>query len=229
MNRKSINVGGTTDSFPFEVTTKTSSNGDTKFSVNPKSVIYKSFNLKDIMIAPSLLDKETSELIKAKEKNTDRHLIKSLGEDLDAIVDSIIYIELEISPNLNIIKAEIKAGPQEHKNAPKEDAPPWKGFPEMIGFEPPLEFDSKGQLKNINVSRSQKYAYIPIAHITSDTTVGKPISIFNSQSQEVISQNLVQILNTNIIIQTFNYDGIPVAYPIPFFGGTYLYYDYTKG
>jgi hypothetical protein len=226
--RKVINVGGGNSAFPFEVDTVTAEDGSTKFIVNPRSVIYKSFNLKDIMIAPSLLDKETEELIKAKEGNTDRHIIQYLGTELEAIVDSIIYIQLEVSANLNVIKAEIKTGPQEHKSAPKQDSPPWQGFPEMIGFQPPLEFDDQGQLKNSTVTRYQKYAYIPIANVTSDSSAGKLIYIYNSQTKQTTAQYLVQLLNTNIIIQTFNYDGIPVAYPIPFFGGTYLYYDYTK-
>jgi len=93
--RKSINVGsgGGGNSIPFEVTTVTAKDNSTKFVVNPRSVIYKSFNLKDIMIAPSLLDKETEQLIKAKEGNTDRHVIKKLGTQLDAHTDSIIYLE----------------------------------------------------------------------------------------------------------------------------------------
>jgi hypothetical protein len=229
MARKSINLGGgTNSSFPFEVTTMTGKDGDTKFVVNLRSIIYKSFNLKDIMIAPSLLDADTEKLIQSKEGNTDRHVIKGLGTELQAIPDSIIYLQLTISQNLNIISAETKIGPSEHLTSPTQDVPPWVGFPEMIGFEPPLEFDEKGQLKNSTVSRYQKYAYVPIANITSDTTAGKTIYIYNSSTKKTTTQNLVQLLDTNIIIQTFNYDGIPVAYPIPFFGGTYLYYDYTK-
>jgi len=228
--RKAINVKGEGGgaSIPFEVTSMTAQDGSTKFIVNPRSVIYKSFNLKDVMIAPSLLDKETEELIKAKEDNTDRHVIKYLGTELEAFSDSIIYLELKISQNLNIIGAEVRSGPSEHSSSPNEYYPPWIDFPEMIGFEPPLEFDDQGQLKNSTVTRYQKYAYVPIANVTSDSSTGKLIYIYNPQTKKTITQYLVQILNTNIILQTFNYDGIPVLYPIPSFGGTYLFYDYTK-
>jgi len=229
--RKSINVGGGGggNSIPFEVTTVTAKDNSTKFVVNPRSVIYKSFNLKDIMIAPSFLDKETEQLIKAKEGNTDRHVIKKLGTQLDAHTDSIIYLELEISQNLNIISAEVVCLPSEHDTDPQGYYRPWNGFPEMIGFDPPLEFDDQGQLKNSTVTRYQRYAYVPIANVTSDSSTGKVVYVYNAQTKKMTTQYLVQLLNTNIILQTFNYDGIPVLYPIPFFGGTYLFYDYTKG
>jgi len=231
MARKAINLGGgnSSSTFPFEVTTMTAKDGSTKFIVNPRSVIYKSFNLKDIMIAPSFLDEETKQFIIGKEGGISRHVIYGLGTEQDAIPDSIIYLKLQISQNLNIVSAEINIGPSEHSTEPTKYYPPWIDFPEMIGFEPPLQFDEQGQLKNSTVTRYQKYAYIPIASVTSDNSIGKSIYIYNAQTKTTSTQYLVQLLNTNIILQTFNYDGIPVAYPIPFFGGTYLFYDYTKG
>jgi hypothetical protein len=229
--KRSINISDSTvANGPFSVSTKLSSDGKKLvFTSNPRSVIYKSFNLKDIMVDQSFIDKETSQLIIAKEKNLDRHIIKKLSEEQDLVPDSIIYLELEISPNLNIISAQMYNLPTEHATNPKQDVRPWNGFPEMIGFSPPLEFDEKGQLKDIKVTRYQKYAYVPTAYITSDPqAVGTSVIFPAKGSGEPITQTLVQVLNTNLIIQTFNYDGIPVAYPIPFFGGTYLYYDYTS-
>jgi hypothetical protein len=229
--RKSINVtSANTANGPFSVSTKLNKDGKKLvYTVNARSVIYKSFNLKDIMVYEGFIDKETKTLIEAKEKNLKRHIIKSLSQEQDLVPDSIIYLELEISQNLNIISAEIYNLPTEHATNPKADVRPWNGFPEMIGFSPPLEFDDKGQLKNSNVSRYQRYAYVPIAYVTSDPqAVGTSITFPAIGSGKPLTQTLVQILNTNLIIQTFNYDGIPVAYPIPFFGGTYLYYDYTK-
>ena len=96
-------------------------------------------------------------------------------------------------------------------------------------FSPPLEFDEIGQLLNSFVSRYQDKAYVPVAYITSDpSAIGTSVTFPAEGSNPPETQTLVQILNTNLIIQTFNYDGTPVAYPIPFFGATYLYYDFAK-
>lgn len=227
--RKSINISDSANNNgPFSITTFLSEDGKkTQFSASSRSVIYKSFNLKDIMVDEGFIDKKTQELIKEKEKNLDRHIIKDLSKAQEAYPDSIIYLDIKISPNLNIKSAELLSGPIDVGGTPTGEDPPWEGFPELIGFKPPLEFDEKGQLKNIFVSRYQERAYVPVAYITSDPAVnGKSVSFITEK--ETITQTLVQILNTNIIIQTFNYDGIPVAYPIPFFGGTYLYYDFAK-
>ena len=226
--RRSINV---TDSSagngPFSISTKLDKDGKKLvFTGNPRSVIYKSFNLKDIMVDASFIDKETAELIKAKEKDLKRHVITDLTKEQEVYPDSIIYISLHISPNLNITYAELLSGPIRAGEFTSDTEPPWEGFPELIRFSPPLEFNEKGQLKNISVSRYQDRAYVPVAYVTSDpSAIGASITI---PGDPPVNQTLVQILNTNIIIQTFNYDGIPVAYPIPFFGGTYLYYDFTK-
>jgi|GEM_PF-3398432 len=226
--RRTINV---TDSSagngPFSVSTKLDKEGKKLvYTVNPRSVIYKSFNLKDIMVDRSFIDKETAKLIEAKEKDLKRHVITDLSKEQEVYPDSIIYISLHISPNLNIKYAEVLAGPMRIGEFTSDTEPPWEGFPEMIGYTPPLEFDEKGQLKNSLISRYQSRAYVPIAYVTSDpSAIGTSITI---PGDTPITQTLVQILNTNLIIQTFNYDGTPVAYPIPFFGGTYLYYDYTK-
>jgi hypothetical protein len=229
--RRSINV---TDSnvgnAPFSVSTKLDKEGKkTVFTVNPRSVIYKSFNLKDIMVDSSFIDEKTAELIKAKEKDLKRHVITDLSKEQEAYKDSIIYLSLHISPNLNTTYAEVLAGPMRIGEFTADDEPPWEGFPEMIGYTPPLEFNEDGQLKNSFVSRYQSRAYVPIAYITSDPSViGTSVTFPAEGSKPPETQTLVQILNTNLIIQTFNYDGIPVAYPIPFFGGTYLYYDFLK-
>ena len=226
--RRSINVSDSSvGNGPFSVSTKLDKDGKKLvFTVNPRSVIYKSFNLKDIMVDESFIDKETAALIKAKEKDLKRHVITDLTKEQEVYPNSIIYLQLDISPNLNIKYAEVLSGPIRAGEFTGDDEPPWEGFPEMIGYTPPLEFDENGQLKNSFVSRYQKYAYVPIAYVTSDpSAIGTSITIPGTPP---ITQTLVQILNTNLIIQTFNYDGIPVAYPIPFFGGTYLYYDFTK-
>jgi len=226
--RRSINVSdASVANGPFSISTKLSKDGKKLvFTGNPRSVIYKSFNLKDIMVDASFIEKETAALITAKEKNLDRHVIRDLSKEQEVYANSIIYLVLAISPNLNIKSAELLSGPIRAGEFTSDTEPPWEGFPELMRFSPPLEFDNKGQLKNSLVSRYQDKAYVPVAYVTSDPSAnGTSITLPGTPP---INQTLVQILNTNIIIQTFNYDGIPVAYPIPFFGGTYLYYDFTK-
>lgn len=229
--RKAININTNTTVVPFAV----SVNYDTKtgrkliYTVEKRSIIYKSFNLKDIMVDESFIDKDTATLIKEKEKNLDRHVIHDLSKEQELYKDSIIYLSLHISSNLNVTYAEVLSGPIRAGEFTKDDEPPWDEFPEMISFSPPLEFDEKGQLKNSSVTRIQQKAYVPIAYVTSDpAAVGKTITFPTQAEEKAANQTLVQVLDTNLIMQTFNYDGIPVAYPIPFFGGTYLYYDFSK-
>jgi hypothetical protein len=222
--RKSLSVG-TPGSLaaPFNTEITTNKKGEMVAIIDKQSVIYKSFNLKDIMIAKEYLDKETESLITKEEKNTDRHVIKKLGEELPIFPNSVIYIELEIEVNLMIKSAEIKVGPESAKNNPQSSDPPWKSYPEIIGFDPPLEYDSDGSIKDSSLPRRQKYAYIPISYFSPNLELkGKNVSFSNKT--EPVSQILVQILKDNIIMQIFNYDGYPVTYGIPFFGGTYLYF-----
>lgn len=224
MPRKSISVGAPVSiAVPFDVELKLNEKGKLEATVSKDSVIYKSFSMKDIMIAKEYLDKETEGLIQAQEKNTDRHIIKKLGEPLEAAPNSIIYIELEIETNLTVKSAEIKIGPESAKSNPKSTEPAWKDYPELIGFDPQLEYDSDGSIKNSTVPRRQKYAYIPLAYFSSNIELKGKSANFVIGGQ-AINQTLVQIIKDNIILQLFNYDGYPVTYGIPFFGGTYLYF-----
>jgi len=222
--RKSVSVGSpVTIATPFDVEIKLDDKGKTLIVVNKDSVIYKSFNMKDIMIAQEYLDKETESLIKAEEKNTDRHIIKKLGEEIEAGPNSIVYIELEIETNLTVKNAEIKVGPESAKSNPKSTEPAWRDFPELIGFEPKLEYDNDGSIKDSTLPRRQKYAYIPLAYFSPNINLKGKSANFTIGGQN-INQTLVQIVKDNIILQLFNYDGYPITYGIPFFGGTYLYF-----
>lgn len=222
--KKPINVSPLSNSSsPFEAQFSYDENGKVKASINNQSVIYKSFNLKDIMIAESFVDQETKTLIESKEKTLDRHIIKKLSDEIEVYPNTVMYIEIDISSNLNILKAEIKVGPADAANKVDTTTPPWDQYPELIGFNPKLEYDKDGTLKNSNITRFQNKAYVPIGYFTPNLSLtGKNINFVIAG--KTISQNFVQVLKDNLIIQTFNYDGIPVAYPIPFFGGTYLYF-----
>jgi len=190
-------------------------------NVNPRSVIYKSLNLKDMMMHSGYIDKATNDLILSTEGTLSGHVINGLDSsiiELDKNKENhIIYLEVGIGPNLYATGASIKVSDLEK---------PWSGYPEPIMYNPPLEFDKEGNLKSSVIYRRQTAAIFPLAYLTNDTSqLGKTVLIKKTENdKDPKVYKLVQTVNYNILMTTFNYDGNPVAYGIPFMN-PFLWYS----
>ena len=203
---------------PFEVFAYFE-NDKTYVMVEPRSVIYRSFNLKDMMISTGFLDDATKTVIESFEKTISGHVINGLGSKIEIKPEQdhpIVYLEVGIGPNLYATGAEIKIG--DIKN-------PWSGYPEPFIYSQGIEFDDKGNLKSPVIYRRQTAAIFPIAYFTNDGgQIGKTVSIpKNKEDKDPKTYKLVQTIDYNIMMTTFNYDGNPVAYGIPFMNPFFYY------
>jgi hypothetical protein len=203
---------------PFEVFTSFE-DGKTYATVEPRSVIYRSFNLKDMMISTGFLDAETKGVIEGFEKTISGHVINGLGDKIEIKTEKeypIVYLEVGIGPNLYATGAEIKIGYIDN---------PWSGYPEPFVYSQGIEFDDKGNLKSPVIYRRQTAAIFPIAYFTNDGgQIGKTVTIPKSkEDKDPKTYKLVQTIDYNIMMTTFNYDGNPVAYGIPFMNPFFYY------
>lgn len=203
---------------PFEVTINQRDN-KTYAIVEPRSVIYRSFNLKDMMIWSGFLDNDTKNEIESLEGNISGHIISNLGSELELTSDKenhIIYLKVGIGPNLYATGAEIKISDLSN---------PWSGYPEPFEYNPGIEFDEQGNLKSNIVYRIQTAAIFPLAYLTNDgSQPGKSVLIKKSaEDKNPKTYKLVQSINYNIMMTTFNYDGNPVSYGVPFMNPFFWY------
>lgn len=176
-------------------------------SVNINSYIWRSFNLKDIMMHTGFIDKDTETAIKEAEGVISGHAIVGLGKNNEIKKNQMIVLEVKTGPNLYPVSAEVKIMGDEAKSET-----PWDGWPEPFIFKPALEFDSEGILKNPDKPRYCYGAYHIIGYLTFDpASQGKLISF-----DEKTNQYFVQVLKNDLLMNAFNYEGIPVAYGIPF-------------
>jgi len=204
---------------PFQVEVSVKDN-KTYAYVEPRSVIYRSFNLKDMMVFSGYIDDETKSTIESIEGNITGHIIQNLGKEIE--LDSqknnhIIYLKVGIGPNLYATGAEIIVS---------DISNPWSGYPEPFIYNPGIEFDKEGNLKSNITYRRQIAAIFPLAYLTSNTLdLGTAITISSSQGQNKNFKiyKMVQAIDYNIMMTTFNYDGNPVSYGIPYMNPFFWY------
>lgn len=199
---------------PFEVLI-TQRDQKTYATVEPRSVIYRSFNLKDMMIWSGYLDDDTKSTIEGLEGNVSGHIINNLGTELELPENKenhIIYLRVGIGPNLYATGANIIVSDLSN---------PWSGYPEPFEYTPGIEFDEQGNLKSNIVYRRQTAAIFPLAYLTNDA--GQPGKSVIIGEEEVKAYKLVQTIDYNIMMTTFNYDGNPVSYGVPFMNPFFWY------
>ena len=186
-------------------------NGEYHVLINP-GVIYRSFNLKDMMIWSGYIDEQTRGVIEKNEGTISGHIINGLNEYKRIEKNGIVYLKINVSPSLYATNASIEVGEIEN---------PWSGYPEPIIYNPPLEFDDDGVPKVDIKFRRQKSAIVPIAYLTDDLNQDGESLTF-SQGGEGSQRTLVRSLCGNLMMFSFNYEGTPIAYPLvspiePFF------------
>jgi len=203
---------------PFEVSV-TQRDKKTYATVEPRSVVYRSFNLKDMMIWSGYLDDDTKSTIEGLEGSISGHIINNLGTELElpeGKENHIIYLKIGIGPNLYATGANIIISDLSN---------PWSGYPEPFEYTPGIEFDEQGNLKSNIVYRRQTAAIFPLAYLTNDA--GQPGKSVIIGDKEVKAYKLVQTIDYNIMMTTFNYDGNPISYGVPFMNPFFWYSSST--
>jgi hypothetical protein len=207
---KNITIRSNATVRPWNVTIFASGEGGSKkqyVTVERKSYIWRSFNLKDTMIHTGSLDKDTQDAIKAAEGIISGHVIVGLDKYQEIKKDQMVVLELRTGPNLYPVSAEVKVMGAEGKSEP-----PWIGWPEPFILDPPIEFDSDGTLKDPQKPRYCYGAYHIIGYLTYDPSAGGRAVSFDENT----TQYFIQCLEDNLLMSAFNYEGIPVTYGIPF-------------
>lgn len=204
--------------FPWEVSVFPSGDPEKNpkwiINVNPNSYIWRSFNLKDVMVCTGFLDRETDGKIKEAEGITSGHYIVGLNQDMEIKKNQMVVLVVKTGPNLYPVSAEVKILGDEGKNET-----PWIGWPEPFIFNPPLKYEEDGTLKDPEKTRYCFGAYHIIGYLTYDPSKGGKSLIFDKENQY-----FVQLLKDNLLMSAFNYEGIPVTYGIPFHA-PYLDFD----
>ena len=209
---KSIGVRGSTESpHPFKITIIPSGR-DMYAAVEPRSVIYRTFGWKDMMVHTGYIDSQTKGVIESKEGSISGHAIVGLNQRIKMEENSVVYLKVNVYPNLTPESAEVII---------RNGKEPWSGFPEPIIFNPPLEYEEDGSIKEETRTRFQKATIFLLGYLTDDQTQEGPSVNFLKKSQK-----LIQVTKNNIILNTFNYDGWPVLHGLPYFGG---FFDVVSG
>lgn len=182
-------------------------------SINP-GIIYRSFNLKDMMVYTGYIDDSTKGQIEAKEGNISGHVINGLMENIEIEEFDGIILKIGVGPNLYATGASIE-------KVSLDDDPIWSGYPEPFVWNPPFEFEDDGTPKNDVKYRRQTHCIIPVAYLTDDEFQEGQTVTFGS-GENAKTQKLVRVLCDNLMMTSFNYDGTPVAFPMqatlhPFF------------
>jgi hypothetical protein len=121
------------------------------------------------------------------------------------------YIEMDVLPNLQVEKAQIKCG-----EVGKKDN--WASYPDLYEIEPKDEMDSNGKVTKIVNGKTQTKCYALIGYREDD-----PIKDPTAKSKpdlKAASDSAVQILNHNIILLASVLSGVPVIFPMPYFDGS---------
>lgn len=133
-----------------------------------------------------------------------------------------IYIDMMISPNLQVTGAKIMcakvafdAGTVDNKSSPTY----WYNYPNMTWISPQDEFNTAGMVTKIVDGKRQTNCYALIAYRSDDSNKNGD-SHSNATNGSNGSSSPVQILNTDLMMMTSIQSGIPVAIPIPYLGGT---------
>ena len=168
-----------------------------------------------MMIWSGYLDDDTKSTIEGLEGNVSGHIINNLGTELELPENKenhIIYLRVGIGPNLYATGANIIVSDLSN---------PWSGYPEPFEYTPGIEFDEQGNLKSNIVYRRQTAAIFPLAYLTNDA--GQPGKSVIIGDKEVKAYKLVQTIDYNIMMTTFNYDGNPISYGVPFMNPFFWY------
>lgn len=136
--------------------------------------------------------------------------ISGLNERLDFTRNSKIYIEYTILPNLQVSGASVKCtqvGTREN----------WPTYPDMFYITPSDITDSNGRVTTIVNGKRQVKAYSLVAYIQNDQF--KNGGMVATRTDNSLN-NIVQILDTDLILLATVVSGVPVIFPSPFYGGT---------
>jgi hypothetical protein len=117
------------------------------------------------------------------------------------------FIDIKVLPNLQVSSAEIKCEPVGSEGSS------WVGYPNMIEIKPLDEVDDEGRVTKLIDGKTQTNCYVLIGYRADDSEKN------GSTPTETVSNDPVQILDTNIILLASVVSGVPVIFPAPYFNG----------
>ena len=174
--------------------------------INPDSSLFLSFDLEDKLTAES---------------------IRGLGAPFYPRKNDVVYLQLDILPNLDIRSASIIYGPvgkSPEGEFPRGNIPgtpigqrigfpeeelereDWPEYPSLIQYRP----------KNSFANRRQTKAYVLLAYMSENpSNLNESIPILDDQDLKY--HYLCPTLKSDLMVTHFCDDGVPILYPTPFF------------
>lgn len=95
----------------------------------------------------------------------------------------------------------------------------WEDFPLMFRYTPKDEEDENGYVKRIFDGKRQTVAYLLVGVRSDDLDTQGLGGESNGGESQAESFEVVQKVNTNLIMMMSQYRGMPVSFPMPWFGG----------
>jgi hypothetical protein len=157
--------------------------------------------------------------------------IEGIGEPFSWGEKQKVFIEFEVTNMLQPIKGVVK-----FSQVGSDDN--WKDFPDMIEIEPKDETDDTGKITKRVEGKVQKKAFLLLATRSDDDLSEYNKKKTGEEDKEDLEEKEsdgdpssftpLQKCNTNVIMMISQMSGIPVVFPMPWFGSLYSNDSFTN-
>jgi hypothetical protein len=147
--------------------------------------------------------------------------LKNLKKAFSLGKDYVVYAEIGVSPNLQITGAQVVSS----KVGAVAQEGQWKDFPDYYRIRPQDKtevINKQTVVKEIKDGKFQEKAYVMLGQCVDEIPpYSKSYKIKSVSSlANKWSGYFIQYVETNIIMMQSMISGVPVLFPMPFFGGS---------
>jgi len=147
--------------------------------------------------------------------------LKNLKKAFSLGKDYVVYAEIGVSPNLQITGAQVVSS----KVGAVAQEGQWKDFPDYYRIRPQDKtevINKQTVVKEIKDGKFQEKAYVMLGQCVDEIPpYSKSYKVKSVSSlANKWSGYFIQYVETNIIMMQSMISGVPVLFPMPFFGGS---------
>lgn len=150
--------------------------------------------------------------------------ISNLNKPLVLEKNSVVYLDFTILGNLQVSEASLKASKvgKESPDASSGSSATWVDYPDFYRIRP-FDQTENGKVVNLIDGKKQEKCYLMVGRCFEDVTAflnKNPnydyITMFDSKGKPFY---YIQYLQTDVIMMGSHVSGVPVVFPMPYFGG----------
>lgn len=143
--------------------------------------------------------------------------IDNLQQGFNLEKDSVVYLDFTVLSNLQVSGCSVKIG-KVGMDAGNDESQ-WIDYPDMYRIRPFDQRDSQGRLIPV-AGKTQLKSYLMIGKCSenNDELNYQSIPIKNSSPEDSPVFYYTQYINNDILIMGSNISGVPIIFPMPFFG-----------